>query len=125
MVAVRVDVVSRRAGASEAGSVVDGKGSNSVSARWRRRSAGARHPGVVLHLLDDAKTYASKWTVERFIREQSGHVAVSDRDFRQGGEAAVQVSDGTALWTKSKSEVTEADMPTSIAAFPASMTIRR
>jgi len=109
MVAERVDVVSRRAGASEAWLwSSDGKGSYSVRA-VETDEAPARGTRVVLQLLDDAKTYASKWTVERIIREQSGHVAVPIEVSTKAGEAAVQVSDGTALWTKSKSEVTEAD----------------
>ena len=109
MVADKVDVISRRAGADEAWAwSSDGKGSYSV------RPAGldeapARGTRVLLHLMGDAKTYASKWTVERIIREQSGHVPVQIEISAKAGEEATQVSDGTALWTKSKSEVSEAD----------------
>jgi molecular chaperone HtpG len=109
MVAERVDVISRRAGSAEAWLwSSDGKGSYSVRP-VEAGDAPARGTRVVMHLLDDAKTYASKWTVERIIREQSGHVAVPIEVSAKAGEDAVQVSDGTALWTKSKSEVSEAE----------------
>ncbi|MCB1447219.1 MAG: molecular chaperone HtpG [Rhizobiaceae bacterium] len=109
MVAERVDVVSRRAGSAEAWLwSSDGKGSYSVRP-VDVSEAPARGTRVVLHLMEDAKTYASKWTVERIIREQSGHVAVPIEVSAKPGEAPAQVSDGTALWTKPKSEVSEAD----------------
>jgi molecular chaperone HtpG len=109
MVADKVDVISRRAGSDEAWAwSSDGKGSYSV------RPAGldeapARGTKVLLDLMEDAKTYASKWTVERIIREQSGHVPVQIEISTADGETPTQVSDGTALWTKSKSEVTESE----------------
>jgi molecular chaperone HtpG len=109
MVADRVDVFSRRAGADEAWSwSSDGKGSYSVRPAGRDE-APERGTRVVLHLMEDAKTYASKWTVERIIREQSGHVAVPIEIAAKPGDAPSQVSDGTALWTKPKSEVSQAD----------------
>ena len=109
MVADRVDVISRRAGSSEAWLwTSDGKGSYTVRP-VEAGEAPARGTRVVLHLMEDAKSYATKWTVERIIREQSGHVAVPIEVSAKAGEEAVQVSDGTALWTKSKSEVSEAE----------------
>ena len=109
MVADRVDVISRRAGSAEAWLwSSDGKGSYSVRP-VEAEEAPARGTRVVMHLMEDARTYATKWTVERIIREQSGHVAVPIEISAKAGEEAVQVSDGTALWTKSKSEVTEAE----------------
>lgn len=107
MVAERVDVISRRAGSNEAWLwSSDGKGSYSVS-EAQLDEAPARGTRVVLHLMDDAKTYASKWTVERIIRKQSGHVPVPIEITAKGDEGPSQVSDGTALWTKSKTDVTK------------------
>lgn len=109
MVADRVDVVSRRAGSDQAWVwSSDGKGAYSVKPA-SMDEAPARGTRVLLHLMEDAKTYASKWTVERIIREQSGHVPVQIEISAKAGEAPSQVSDGTALWTKSKSDVSEAD----------------
>lgn len=109
MVAERVDVISRRAGSIEAWLwSSDGKGSYSVRpvGQDEAPACGTR---VVLYLMEDAKIYTSKWTVERIIREQSGHVPVPIEVAAKPGEASSQVSDGTALWTKSKSAVTEAE----------------
>ena len=109
MVADKVDVISRRAGSEEAWAwSSDGKGSYSVRPAGLDEAPG-RGTRVLLHLMDDAKSYASKWTVERIIREQSGHVPVQIDISAKADEAPTQVSDGTALWTKSKSEVSEAE----------------
>lgn len=109
MVADRVDVISRRAGAAEAWAwSSDGKGSYTVRPATLDE-APARGTKVLLHLMEDAKSYASKWTVERIIREQSGHVPVRIEITAKADEAPTQVSDGTALWTRSKSDVSEAD----------------
>ena len=109
MVADRVDVISRRAGSDEAWLwSSDGKGSYSVR-QVEPGEAPARGTRVVLHLMEDAKSYANKWTIERIIREQSGHVPVPIEVAAKPGEAPSQVSDGTAIWTKPKSDVTEAE----------------
>ncbi|MGO8601237.1 molecular chaperone HtpG, partial [Rhizobium ruizarguesonis] len=62
---------------------------------------------VVLHLMEDAKQYTSRWKVERIVKEQSGHVPVAIRVVEKPGSEPVQIKDGSALWTKSKSEVTK------------------
>jgi molecular chaperone HtpG len=107
MVAERVDVISHRAGSQEAWMwASDGKGSYSVSPANLAEvpSCGTR---VVLHLMEDAKQYTSRWTVERIVKEQSGHVPVAIRVVEKPGSEPVQITDGSALWTKSKSEVTK------------------
>ncbi|TCR88010.1 molecular chaperone HtpG [Rhizobium sp. BK376] len=107
MVAERVDVISRRAGSQEASHwFSDGKGSYTVSP-VDTAEAPARGTRITLHLMEDAKEYTSRWTVERIVKEQSGHVPVAIRLFDKPGSEPVQVTDGTALWTKSKNEVTK------------------
>ena len=109
MVAERVDVVSRRAGSAEAWLwSSDGKGSYSIRPAGIEE-APARGTRVVLHLMEDAKTYTSKWTVERIIREQSGHVPVRIEVSAAPDAEPSQVSDGTALWTRSRNDVTESE----------------
>ncbi|MDM9621975.1 molecular chaperone HtpG [Rhizobium sp. S96] len=109
MVADRVDVISRRAGESEAWKwTSDGKGSYEVLA-IDLGEAPARGTRVVLHLMDDAKKYTSKWTVEKIIRDQSGHVPVPIRLVEKDGAEPSQVSDGAALWIKQKSEISKQD----------------
>lgn len=107
MVADRVDVLSRLAGADEAWTwSSDGKGSYTV-APADLADAPKRGTRVTLHLLEDAKTYTSRWTVERIVKEQSGHVPVPiDLVEKVGGEAS-RITDGSALWTRSKTEITK------------------
>ena len=106
MVAERVDVISRRAGAEDAWLwSSDGKGGYSV-APVDVSEAPARGTRITLHLMDDAKSYASRWSVERIVKEQSGHVPVPIKIAEKPGEEATQLTDGTALWTKSKNDIT-------------------
>ncbi|MBM7047036.1 molecular chaperone HtpG [Rhizobium lusitanum] len=106
MVADRVDVVSRRAGAEDAWLwSSDGKGGYSV-APIDASEAPARGTRITLHLMDDAKSYASRWTVERIVKEQSGHVPVPIKIAETPGAEPTQLTDGTALWTKSKNDIT-------------------
>src|ERR1700746_1241076 len=109
MVAERVEVISRRAGADEAWLwSSDGKGDFSVTP-----AAGAVAPrrGTrrVLHVTDEAKRYPPPATVERLIKEQSGHVPVPIAIVEKAGAAPVEITDGAALWAKPKSEVAPAD----------------
>ncbi|PDS28256.1 molecular chaperone HtpG [Rhizobium phaseoli] len=109
MVAEHVDVISRRAGSKEAWKwSSDGKGSYSVEAA-NHVEAPPRGTRIVLHLMEHARTYTSRWTVERIVKEQSGHVPVAIRIVDKPGGEPVQITDGTALWTKSKSEVSKED----------------
>ena len=106
MVAAKVDVVSRRAGSADAWSwSSDGKGEFSV-APVALDEAPARGTRVVLHLADDARTYADRWTLERIVKEQSGHVPVPIRLIEKPGADAAPLSDGAALWTRARSEIT-------------------
>lgn len=106
MVADRVDVISRRAGAEDARLwSSDGKGGYSV-APVDVSEAPARGTRITLHLMEDAKSYASRWSVERIVKEQSGHVPVPIKIAEKPGEEATQLTDGTALWTKSKNDIT-------------------
>lgn len=109
MVAERVDVISRRAGQQEAWKwSSDGKGSYDIVA-VNLTEAPTRGTRVVLHLMQDAKKYTSKWSVEKIIRDQSGHVPVPIRLVEKDGAEPSQVSDGAALWTKPKSEISKQD----------------
>ncbi|NNH29112.1 molecular chaperone HtpG [Rhizobium sp. SEMIA 4085] len=105
MVAERVDVVSRRAGADEAWLwSSDGRGSYSVSPVDVVDSP-SRGTRITLQLMEDAKTYTSRWSVERIVKEQSGHVPVPIKIIEKPGAEPIQLTDGTALWTRSKSDI--------------------
>ena len=97
MVADRVDVISRRAGEGEAWKwSSDGKGSYDIVG-IDVGQAPARGTRVVLHLMDDAKKYASKWTVEKIIRDQSGHVPAPIHGRKRGRGAVTGVRWCSAL----------------------------
>ena len=109
MVAERVEVISRRAGSEGAWLwSSDGKGDFSVTP-----AAGAVAPRrgtrVVLHLTEDAKNYTERTTIERLIKERSGHVPVPIAIVEKPGAAPVEITDGAALWAKPKAEIAPAD----------------
>jgi len=109
MVADRVEVVSRRAGSDEAWQwSSDGKGEFAVSPAVAA-AAPRRGTRVTLHLLEDAKTYAERFTVEQLVKAQSGHVPVPITLIEKPGAEPAEIADGAALWTKPKSDITAAD----------------
>jgi len=109
MVAERVEVLSRRAGTATAWLwSSDGKGTFSMTPA-ELADAPARGTRVVLHLMDDAKTYAERFTIERLIKAQSGHVPVPIAIVEKAGSEPAEISDGAALWAKAKSEISAAD----------------
>lgn len=107
MVAAKVEVVSRRAGSAEAWAwSSDGKGEFTV-APTAPEEAPVRGTRVTLHLMDDAKTYAERWTLERIVKEQSGHVPVPIALVERPGAEPATLADGAALWTRPKSEISK------------------
>lgn len=107
MVADKVEVASRRAGSDEASLwVSDGKGEYTVEP-LDLADAPARGSRVTLHLMEDATSYAERWTLERIIKDQSGHVPVPISLVEGPGGEATQIADGAALWARPKSEITK------------------
>ena len=107
MVADRVDVISRRAGTQEAALwSSDGKGTFSVAPASDAPRRGTR---VVLHLMESAKSYTERFTLERIVKTQSGHVPVPIAIVDKPGAESSEVADGAALWAKPKSDVSAAD----------------
>ena len=105
MVAEKVDVISRRAGAGEAAVwSSDGLGTYTI-APITAEDAPARGTRIVLHLLEDAKDYTERHRIEQMVRAQSGHVPVPIALKDKPEAEAHQLADGTALWTRPKSEI--------------------
>lgn len=105
MVAEKVEVISRRAGADDAAVwSSDGLGTYTI-APIAIEVAPARGTRVVLHLLEDAKDYAERHRIEQMVRAQSGHVPVPIELKDKPDQEAMQLADGTALWTRPKSEI--------------------
>ncbi len=107
MVADRVRVVSRRAGADEAFAwESDGKGSYELTP-VDLAEAPARGTRVELFLAEDMATYAEDATIERIVRAYSAHVPVPIRLATAGSNAEPRtLADGSALWAKPKASVT-------------------
>ncbi|MGH2341069.1 molecular chaperone HtpG [Segnochrobactraceae bacterium EtOH-i3] len=105
MVADSVTVISRRAGSDAAWAwTSDGSGSYTI-APVDPAEAPARGTRVLLTLKDDAKDFAEAETIERVVRQYAAHVPVPI-DLAVSGEEPRQLVDGSALWLKSKSDVT-------------------
>ena len=101
IVASKVDVISRRAGSSEAFMwSSDGSGSFTVTP--------AEKPGrgteIVLHLRDDAVEFLEDWKIESVVRTYSDHIAHPIM-LAIGNETARQVNTANAIWTRAKADV--------------------
>src|SRR5215207_1004096 len=106
MVADRVEVISRRAGSDEATVwSSDGKGSYTI-APVEPVEAPARGTRVILHLMEDAGSFIERYTLERVVKAQSGHVPVPIAIVETPGAEPEQVADGAALWVKPRTEIT-------------------
>ncbi|WP_207538272.1 molecular chaperone HtpG [Sabulicella rubraurantiaca] len=102
MVADRVEVTSRRAGAEEAWTwASEGKGDYTL------QPAARDEPGtdVVLHMKADAEEFLEPSRVQAIIRKWADHITLPITVVRDGKDEPA--NDGTALWRKPKSEVTE------------------
>lgn len=105
MVADLVEVDSRRDGAPEGLRwSSDGKGAYTIAPSDACPQTGTR---VTLHLKSDAEAYLNPATVERIVREHSAGAPIpidlSD------GEATRRISDGAALWTRPRRDISEDD----------------
>lgn len=106
MVADRVEVATRRAGADEAWRWTSaGKGRYSIAPLDRAEAplVGTR---VTLHLNADSDEFLDAWRIENIVREHSGAVATPIDLIAAPGEAPKRIADGVALWTKPRAEIT-------------------
>ena len=110
MVADRIDVISRRAGADDV---------------WVWRSSGdagfdllpadedqagkvPRGTQIVLHLKDDAKEYLEPHAIERIVRLYSDHIQFPIELVDDKGEAR-QINAASAIWQRPKSDLSDDD----------------
>jgi molecular chaperone HtpG len=106
IVADRVEVVSRQAGAPEGEGVhwesrADGEFTVETVTRAERGTA------VTLHLKEDAKEFADSFRVRSLIRKYSDHIGFPVR-MRKEGEASLEyetVNQAKALWTLPRTEI--------------------
>ena len=102
MVADRVEVTSRRAGSDEAWTWASDGGGAFTLAHGARDEAGT---SIVLHIKPDADEFLEPIRLETIVRKWADHITVPITIARDGEDKAA--NEGTALWRKPKSEVTE------------------
>ena len=102
MVAERVEVTSRRAGSEEAWVwASEGHGAYTLAPGSRAE------PGtdIVLHIKADAEEFLEPSRLQAIIRKWADHITIPITVARDGVDEPA--NEGTALWRKAKSEVTE------------------
>ena len=104
MVAAKVDVISRKAGETDAFLwSSDGSGTFTVT------PAGADQPrgtSIVLHMKDDAQEFLEDWKIEEVVRAYSDHIAHPIR-LAAGPQTTRQVNEASAIWTRPKADITQ------------------
>ena len=105
MVAAKVEVISRNAGAPEASLwTSDGSGTFTV-APAKPETAPKRGTSIILHLKDDALEFLEDWKIEEVVRAYSDHVAHPIR-LSIGSETVRQINEASAIWTRPKADIT-------------------
>ena len=102
MVAERVEVTSRKAGAEQAFTwSSEGGGGFTIAPAHRER------PGtdVVLHIRPDADEYLDPARLEAIVRRWADHITLPITIARDGKDQPA--NEGTALWRKARAEVSE------------------
>ena len=109
MVTDKVDVFSRRAGGGTAARwSSDGLGTYTVEPA-DIAEAPPHGTRVTLHLKEEAAHYTERFTTQRLIKSQSGHVPVPIFLKEKPDGEAEQVADGAALWMKPKGDISTED----------------
>ena len=109
MVADRIEVVSRRAGASEAWvwRSEGGAGFTVTPATDEQAARVTRGTEITLHLKDDAKKYLEPHEIERIVSTYSDHVQFPIELVGEGEPR--QINKASAIWQRPKSELKPED----------------
>jgi molecular chaperone HtpG len=118
MVADKIEVISRKAGEDQAWRwISDGKTGFDIEPA-QRSVAGTT---ILLHLNEEGKQYANSWRLQEIVRKYSNHIAFPifltyDKSEWNAEEkksdkvrTTEQVNSASALWRRSKSELTDDD----------------
>ena len=110
MVADRIVVTSRHAGASEVWtwSSSGGAGFEVAPASEEDARRVARGTEIVLHLKENAKKYLETYEIERIVGAYSDNIQFPIELVPEEGEPR-QINSASALWQRSKSELTQED----------------
>ncbi|TVR96176.1 MAG: molecular chaperone HtpG [Rhodospirillales bacterium] len=102
MVADRVEVVTRRAGETDAWQwVSDGKGAFTIEPATRP----GRGTTVILHLKQDEKEFLEESRLRQIVRRYSDHIGIPI--VWEGGEKPATLNAASSLWTRPKKDITE------------------
>jgi len=102
MVADRVEVVSRHAGEAEAWHwISEGKGEFTVGPAEKN----GHGTDITLHMKDGEDEFLEEWRVRDIVTRYSDHVSVPIKF--GAADDAENLNKAAALWTRSKSEITE------------------
>jgi molecular chaperone HtpG len=109
MVADRIEVTSRRAGAEAAytWSSAGGAGFDIAPASEEAAARVPRGTEIVLHLKSDARRYLEVHEIERIVRTYSDHILFPIELVGEGEPR--QINSASALWQRSKSELKRED----------------
>ena len=110
MVADRIEVTSRRAGAGDAWvwQSSGGAGFEVAPATEEQAERVARGTAIVLHLKDDAKRYLEPHEIERIVRAYSDHI-LFPIELADGKGEPRQINAASAIWQRPKSELKPED----------------
>ncbi|MFC0240897.1 molecular chaperone HtpG [Rhodopseudomonas telluris] len=110
MVADKITVTSRRAGSGEVWIWTSSGGAGFEIAPGSEEDAARVQRGteIVLHLKPDASKYLEAYQIERIVGEYSDNIQFPIELVPEEGEPR-QINSASALWQRSKSELTEED----------------
>ncbi|HEY8351620.1 MAG TPA: molecular chaperone HtpG [Sphingomonadales bacterium] len=104
MVADKVEVTSRKAGSDDAWIwESDGLGEYAI----RPGSRDGRGTTIVLHMKEDAREFLEKARLSEIVKTYSDHIPVKISLAVAGEGDAATVNQGSALWVRPKSEITD------------------
>jgi len=119
MVADRVEVVSRKAGADKAEPAFvwssDGQGRYAIGPATPAQASllmEGRGTCVTLHMREDAEEFLDAFRLRTIIKSYSDHIAIpitivdADQQDKDGAGAPVPVNTVSALWTRPKKDIT-------------------
>ncbi len=110
MVADRIEVTSRRAGDAEAfvWTSTGGEGFEIAPASAEQAARVPQGTEIVLHLKDEAKRYLEAHEIEHIVHTYSDHI-LFPIELVTGDETPRQINKASAIWQRSKSELTPED----------------
>jgi molecular chaperone HtpG len=118
MVASKVEVLSRRAGETDAWKwTSDGKGGYELEPATKETQGTL----IRLHLNEEGNEYANRWQLEQLVKKYSNHIAFpiflyfEKTEYGKDGaentttQAIEQINSASAIWSRSKSDLKDED----------------